>query len=155
MDEFQGRASVRVDATPQAVFDLITDVDRLPEWNNAIERVLKRPPELAEGVEWTIKMHPPRLPSWTSISRVEELDRSRLRFAYETRNGDGNPSYLKWAWEVTGRDGGAEVTVTWHAYLKTADRRYFGGPMRKRQLAREVPNSLTAMAGAVVAAGPR
>jgi hypothetical protein len=45
--------------------------------------------------------------------------------------------------------------VTWHAYLKTADRRYFGGPMRKRQLAREVPNSLTAMAGAVVAAGPR
>jgi uncharacterized protein YndB with AHSA1/START domain len=70
MDEFQGRASVRVDATPQAVFDLITDVDRLPEWNTAIERVLERPPALAEGVEWTIKMHPPRLPSWTSISRV-------------------------------------------------------------------------------------
>ena len=86
--------------------------------------------------------------------KPEELDRRRLRFAYETRNGDGNPSYLKWAWEVTGRDGGAEVTVTWHAYLKTADRRYFAGPMRRRMLAREVPNSLTAMAGAVVAAGP-
>jgi hypothetical protein len=27
--------------------------------------------------------------------------------------------------------------------------------MRRRMLAREVPNSLTAMAGAVVAAGPR
>jgi hypothetical protein len=51
--------------------------------------------------------------------------------------------------------GGAEVTVTWHVYLKTADRRYFGGPIRKRQLAREVPNSLTAMAGAVAAAGLR
>jgi uncharacterized protein YndB with AHSA1/START domain len=91
MDEFQGRASVRVDATPQAVFDLITDVDRLPDWNTAIERVLERPPELTTGAEWTIKMHPPRLPSWTSISRVEELDRRHLRFAYETRNGDGNP----------------------------------------------------------------
>jgi uncharacterized protein YndB with AHSA1/START domain len=155
MDEIHGGASLQVDATPQAVFDLITDVDRLPEWNIAIERVLERPPELAEGVEWTIKMHPPRTPSWTSISRVEELDRHRRRFAYETRNGDGNPSYTKWAWEVTGAGGGAEVTVTWDVYLKTADRRYFGGPMRKRQLAREVPNSLAAMAGAVVAAGPR
>jgi uncharacterized protein YndB with AHSA1/START domain len=155
MDEIHGRASLQVDAAPQAVFDLITDVDRLPEWNVAIERVLERPPELAEGVEWTIKMHPPRTLSWTSISRVEEIDRDRLRFAYETRNGDGNPSYTKWAWEITGAGGGAEVTVTWDVYLKTADRRYLGGPMRKRQLAREVPNSLTAMAGAVAAAEPR
>jgi hypothetical protein len=45
--------------------------------------------------------------------------------------------------------------VTWHAYLKTADRKYFGGPMRRRMLAREVPNSLTAMAGAVAAARPQ
>ena len=155
MDEIHGRASLQVDATPQAVFDLITDVDRLPEWNVAIETVLERPPELVEGVEWTIKMHPPRTPPWTSISRVEELDRGRLRFAYETRNGDGNPSYTKWAWEITRAGGGAEVTVTWDVYLKTVDRRFFGGPLRKRQLAREVPNSLTAMAGALVAAGPR
>jgi uncharacterized protein YndB with AHSA1/START domain len=154
MDELHGRASLRVDATPQAVFGLITDVDRLPEWNTAIETVLERPAELAEGVEWTVKMHPPRTPSWTSISRVEELDRRRHRFTYETRNGDGNPSYTKWAWQVTGAGGGAEVTVTWDTYLKTADRRYFGGPIRKRQLAREVPNSLAAMASAVVAAAP-
>ena len=155
MDEFHGRASRQVGATPQAVFDLITDVDRLPEWNTAIETVLERPPELAEGVEWTIKMHPPRTPSWTSISRLEELDRGRFRFAYETRNGDGNPSYTKWAWEVTGTGGGAGVMVTWDVYLKTADRKFFGGPLRRRQLAREVPNSLAAMASAVMAAEPR
>ena len=151
MDEIHGRASLQVGATPQAVFDLITDVDRLPEWNFAIEMVLERPYELAEGAEWTIKMHPPRTPSWTSISRVEELDRRELRFAYETRNGDGNPSYTKWAWQVAGANGGAEVTVTWDVYLKTADRRFFAGPIRKRQLAREVPNSLAALAGVVTA----
>jgi len=151
MDEIHGRASLQVDATPQAVFDLITDVGRLPEWNIAIERVLERPLALAEGAEWTIKMHPPRTPAWTSISRVEDLDRAALRFAYETRNGDGNPSYTKWAWAVTGASGGAQVTVTWDVYLKTADRRYFGGPLRKRQLAREVPNSLAALASAVTA----
>jgi len=154
MDEIHGRASLQVDATPQAVFELITDVDRLPAWNAAIETVLERPPALAEGAEWTVKMHPPRTPSWTSISRLEELDRRRFRFAYETRNGDGNPSYTKWAWEVTGAGGGAEVTVTWDVYLKTADRRFFAGPIRKRQLAREVPDSLAAMASAVMTAQP-
>jgi uncharacterized protein YndB with AHSA1/START domain len=155
MDEFHGRASVRIDARPQAVFDVITDVGRLPEWNGAIEAVVERPPALAEGAEWTIKMHPPRLPSWQSISRVEELDRRRCRFAYQTRNADGNPSYVKWAWEVVGVGNGAEVTVTWDCYLKTFDRRVLGGPLRKRQLAREVPKSLTAMASAVMATEPR
>jgi uncharacterized protein YndB with AHSA1/START domain len=155
MDEIHGRASLRVGVTPEAIFDLITDVDRLPEWNVAIETVLERPPELAEGVEWTVRMHPPRTPTWTSISRVEELDRGRGRFAYETRNGDGNPSYTKWAWEITGAGGGAEVTVTWDVYLKTVDRRFFGGPLRKRQLAHEVPNSLTAMASALATARAR
>ena len=155
MDEIHGRASLQIDATPQAVFDLITDVGQLPEWNVAIETVLERPPALTEGAEWTVKMHPPRTPSWTSISRLGELDRGRFRFAYETRNGDGNPSYTKWAWQITGADGGAEVTVTWDVYLKTADRKFFGGPLRKRQLAREVPNSLAAMAETVMAAEPR
>lgn len=150
MDEFHGRASARVDATPEAVFDLITDIARLPEWNAAIEAVVERPPALTDGAEWTIKMHPPRLPSWKSISRLEELDRSHFRFAYETRNADGNPSYVKWAWEVADAGDGAEVTVMWDVYLKTFDRRVLAGPMRKRQLAREVPQSLTAMGAAVM-----
>jgi uncharacterized protein YndB with AHSA1/START domain len=149
MDEFHGHASVRVDATPQAAFDFITDVDRLPEWNAAIEAVLEQPHPLAEGAEWTVKMHPPRIPSWKSISRVEELDRHRLRFAYQTRNADGNPSYTTWAWEVAQTGEGAHVTVTWDCYLKTLDRKVLAGPLRKRQLAREVPRSLTAMANVI------
>ena len=155
MDEFHGRASVRVNASPQAVFALITDVNRLPEWSAAIEAVVERPSALAEGVEWTIKMHPPRVPSWKSISRIEELDHRHFRFAYQTRNADGNPSYVKWAWKVVAVGNGAEVTVTWDCYLKTFDRRVLAGPMRKRQLAREVPKSLNAMASAVIATEPR
>jgi uncharacterized protein YndB with AHSA1/START domain len=155
MDEFHGRASALIDATPQAVFDLITDVDRLPEWNAAIEKVVTRPPALIEGAEWTIKMHPPRLPSWKSISRVEELDPRQFHFAYKTRNADGNPSYVIWAWDVVSAGHGAEVTVTWDAYLKTLDRRVLAGPMRKRQLAREVPRSLAALASAVIPAESR
>jgi uncharacterized protein YndB with AHSA1/START domain len=155
MKEFHGRASTRLDTTPQIVFDLITDIDRLPEWNAAIEAVVERPPALAEGVEWTVKMHPAHMPSWKSVSRVDELDRDTYRFAYETRNADGNPSYVKWSWEVVGADSGTEIGVTWDCYLKTLDRRVLAGPLRKRQLAREVSNSLTAIAKAINATESR
>jgi hypothetical protein len=37
----------------------------------------------------------------------------------------------------------------WDCYLKTLDRRILAGPLRKRQLAREVENSLGAIAPAV------
>ena len=85
MREFHGTATGRVDATPEAVFDVITDVGRLPEWNDAIESVTERPPALTEGAEWVVVMHPARMPRWKSRSRVEEIDRHALRFAYRTR----------------------------------------------------------------------
>jgi uncharacterized protein YndB with AHSA1/START domain len=153
MKEFHGHASARIDAPPQAVFDLITDVDRLPEWNTAIEAVVQRPSTLAEGVEWTVKMHPPHVPSWGSISRVETLDRPNLRFAYESRNANGNPSYTKWAWAVVVAGDSAEISVSWDVYLKTLDRRVLAGPLRRRMLEREVSNSLIALTAASVPTG--
>jgi uncharacterized protein YndB with AHSA1/START domain len=150
MNEFEGQASRTIDADPGAVFDLITDVDRLPEWNGAIERVDQRPDALRVGAEWTVRMHPPRMPHWGSASRVTQLDSDERRFAYETRNTDGNPSTVTWAWRVEPvADGGTNVTVQWHCVLRTFDRRHFAGPMRKRQLAREVPRSLGALADAL------
>jgi hypothetical protein len=70
----------------------------------------------------------------------------RLRFMYQTRNADGNPSFVKWAWQVDAAGEQLEVTVPWHCYLKTLDHRFLPGPLRKRQLAREVPASLAAPA---------
>ena len=41
MIHFEGSATARVAAPAPVVFDLITDVDRLPTWNDAIERVVE------------------------------------------------------------------------------------------------------------------
>lgn len=149
MNEFHGRATTRIESTPQSVFNLVTDIDRLPHWNAALESVVDVEAELIDGAEWTVKMHPPRLPSWLSVSRLEELDARRLRFTYDTRNADGNPSHVKWSWEVVAAGDGAEVTVTCDCYLERFDRKFLAGPLRKRQLAREVPKSLAALSTAL------
>jgi hypothetical protein len=126
MKEFSRAGLARVEVESQAVFDLITDVGLFSECNAAIESVLERPPALAEGVEWTVKMHPPHVPSWGSVSRVETLDRTYHRFAYKTRNADGNPSYTKWAWAVIDVGDAAEIFVSRDVHLKTLDRRIHG-----------------------------
>jgi hypothetical protein len=43
MREFHGEATTVIDVSPQAIFDLIVDIDRLPEWNRSIEAVVERP----------------------------------------------------------------------------------------------------------------
>ncbi len=145
MQEIHGTARCRVDAPADAVFSVITNIDRLPEWNDAIESIVERPLELTVGAEWTVAMHPNHMPSWQSRSCVEVIDRDAHRFAYRTVNADGNPSYAIWHWEVVPVDSAAIVTVRWDVFLKTIDRKVLAGPIRKRQLSKEVAGSLRAI----------
>jgi uncharacterized protein YndB with AHSA1/START domain len=145
MNEFHGAATRRIAADPEAVFDLVTDLDRLPEWNATVDQITERPASLAVGAEWVAVMHPRRSPSWKSRSTVEDIDRDRRCFVYKSRNEDGNPSYARWTWEVVPAGDDAEVTVRWAVYLKTLDRKLIAAPIRRRGLAREVPASLDAL----------
>jgi hypothetical protein len=145
MHEIHGAATGGVNAAPDATFQLITDIDRLPEWNRAIERVVERAPELTPGAEWVVKMHPSRGMTWLSRSRLEEIDGDVRRFRYRTWNADGNPSYADWSWEVELLGAAAQVNVSWDVYLKTLDRQLLAGPIRQRQLRKEVAESLRAL----------
>ncbi len=145
MQEIHGTAVGSVNAAPDATFRLITDIDRLPEWNRAIERVVEPASELTPGTEWVVKMHPSRAMTWQSRSHVEEIDKEVRRFAYRTWNADGNPSYADWKWEVVPLDSMAQVRVSWDVYLKTLDRKLLAGPIRQRQLRKEVAESLRAL----------
>ena len=145
MQEIHGTAVDSINAAPDATFQLITDIDRLPEWNRAIERVVERASDLTPGTEWVVTMHPSRGMTWQSRSRVEEIDADVRRFTYRTWNADGNPSYANWKWEVAPLDSMAQVSVSWDVYLKTLDRRLLAGPIRQRQLRKEVAESLRAL----------
>jgi uncharacterized protein YndB with AHSA1/START domain len=100
MREFDGRAKTAFEADPESLFAVITDIEHLPAWNAAIERVIERPPSLAPGGEWTVEMHPGRGMRWKSVSTVEEIDLEAFRFSYRTVNADGNPSYTVWSWHI-------------------------------------------------------
>lgn len=145
MQEIHGTATSTVNAAPDLTFRLITDIDRLPEWNRAIECVVEATPDLSQGTEWVVKMHPSRGMAWQSRSRVEEIDNEVRRFRYRTWNADGNPSYADWKWEVMPLDSMAQVSVSWDVYLKTLDRKWLAGPIRQRQLRKEVAESLRAL----------
>ena len=141
MNEFHGSATTLVTASADGVFALITDLDRLPEWNRAIRRVVERPAALVSGAEWVVVMHPPKMPSWKSRSHVEALEPG-VRFAYRSHTDDRNPSYAHWQWDLAPTGDGTRVTVSWDGYPKTPFRRRIAAPLRSRMLQREAAASL-------------
>ncbi|MEU8134921.1 SRPBCC family protein [Streptodolium elevatio] len=90
---FTGSFSASVPAPADAVFALVTDVARLPEWNRAVTRVVEAPAALEPGAEWVVTVKPAGWPSWPSRSRVREIDPAHGVFAYRSQTDDGNPSY--------------------------------------------------------------
>ena len=141
-------ASTIVPASADAVFRTLTDITRLPEWNDVMTSVIEKPDRLEVGAEWLVEFHALGQ-TWRSRSTVEEVDSDARRFAYRSRTDDGNPSYARWTWEVREHAGGSQVSVTWDLHPVTFWRRVLLVRIRSRQLARnEVPASLAALAAA-------
>jgi uncharacterized protein YndB with AHSA1/START domain len=130
------------------VFNTITDISRLPGWNEAITAVIQQSDELEVGSEWVVEMHALGQ-SWHSRSIVEAFDPTDRCFAYRSATDDGNPSYALWTWVVTEHADGALVTAACELHPQTFWRRVLLSKIRARQLARsEVPQSLVALEAA-------
>lgn len=146
-----GKASVTgtVPSSPNDVFAFLTDLDRLPDWNAIMTSVVERPETLRPGAEWVVEVKAMGN-TWRSRSRVEEYDTARRVFAYRSGTDDGNPSYAIWRWIVErAPEGGSRVTVSWDLNPATFWRRVLLSRIRARQLRREVPSSIDALARAL------
>jgi uncharacterized protein YndB with AHSA1/START domain len=141
MGSLHGSVTERVNVPAVEMFDLITDVDRLPEWNGIIQRVVERPTAMTPGSEWVVELR--ALGNrWQSRSRVEELDPDTFRFVYRARTDDGNPSYALWTWTLSPGEGQTDVTVTWDLHPQTFWRKTLLARIRHRSLREEVRNSI-------------
>lgn len=141
-------ASTPMGAAPEAVFSLVTDVARLPEWNRAITEVVEAPQRLDSESEWKVRIHALGQ-SWVSKSRVSALDPAAGRFAYRSQSDDGNPSYADWEWHVEPHESGSLVTVTVDPNPVTFWRKHLLIRIRRPALRKEMQDSLAALAAAV------
>ena len=142
-------ASRIVTAPPDAVFDLLTEVNRLSEWNQIIRRVLEVPHEVVAGAQWVVEMHAMGQ-TWASRTTVEHVDLTGRRITYRSGTDDANPSFTRWSWRVDDHPAGSEVTVSWDLNPRTFWRRHLIVHLRRRALAREVPTSLDALETAAI-----
>lgn len=141
-------ASRILDAPPDDVFRVITDISRLPEWNAAITAVIEQPDHLELDAQWIVEIHALGQ-SWPSRSKVETLDPTGRCFAYRSVSDDGNPSYALWTWVVADHPDGALVTVAGELHPRTFWRRLLLVRIRARQLAHtELTHSLVALEAA-------
>jgi uncharacterized protein YndB with AHSA1/START domain len=136
-----GSVSNVVNAHPERIFGLVTDIGRLPEWNAIITRVVEQPATVEPGAEWVVELKAFGS-SWPSRSQILDLDPATGRFAYRSRTDDGNPSYGDWVWQVTEDPAGTRVTTEWELHPQTFWRRALLARMRHRLLQREVRASL-------------
>jgi len=148
--EFRNSASAVFDAAPTDVFGAVTDIDRLPEWNAHVPRVVERPGRpLGEGVEWVVRINAMGT-HWHSRARVLTYDPTAMRFEHRSCSDDGNPSYGVWHWQVTPTpDGRARLDVAWEIHPKTFWRRALFSKIRRSQLPNEVSGSLVALGAAL------
>ncbi|TMK54256.1 MAG: SRPBCC family protein [Actinobacteria bacterium] len=111
----QESVSAQVAASPSAVFSMVTDVSRLPEWNEAITDVVEAPEHLEAGSVWKVRLHALGQ-TWVSKSQVSVIDSVTGRFAYRSQSDDGNrrstatrmaPSSLSPPTSTPSRSGGS------------------------------------------------
>lgn len=140
-------ASRVLEVSADDAFGTLTDIARLPEWNDAITAVLHRPDHLDVGAEWVVEMHALGQ-SWHSRSRVDVLDAAARCFSHRSVTDDGNPSYALWSWDVSEHPRGARVAVSAELHPRTFWRRVLLVHIRSRQLAHELDRSLAALEAA-------
>lgn len=147
----RNRASIVIARPPSEVFAFITDIDRLPTWNDLITDIVTRPAELQPGAVWKVSMAQGPM-RWVSRSTVVEYDPQHLRFVYRSGTDDDNPSFAMWSWQVVRHPTGSELTVSWSVNPRTRIRRWLLAPIRARRLGAEVPTSLVRLRSALTAA---
>jgi hypothetical protein len=143
--EFHGTETVQLDAAAPDVFDLLIDIDRLPEWNAHVHHVIDRPERpLEAATEWVIQMRAMG-GRWPSRARALTVDRAGLSFEHRSCSDDGNPSYALWSWQVRPSENGSALTVTWAVYPRSFWRKLLIARARRPVLAQEVRASLAGM----------
>jgi hypothetical protein len=110
-----GSASIHVEATPEHVYDLVSDVTRMGEWSpETVSCVwLDGATAAAAGARFRGRNREGLL-RWSTAPVVEVADRGR-EFAFATQLRKGGKKITRWRYRFTPAGGGTEVEESWEA----------------------------------------
>ena len=101
--------SILVAASPEALFDLVTDVSRTGEWSRICTGCWwDDPSEAGQVGAWFTGRNELPHRTWETRSRVVVADRPR-EFAFEVGQG-----YVRWGYSLREATGGTLLTESWH-----------------------------------------
>ena len=143
-----GSATVHVDASPEAVYDLVADISRMPEWSPETYRAhwLGGATEAAPGVRfrgWN-KAGPLR---WFTDPVIDVAERGREVAFTTTFFGVGR--LTTWRYVMEPSDGGTRLTESWEEQSRLMARVLPGA--RKEGLQRGMEETLARIKAAAEA----
>ena len=107
MQQLSTRGSVLVAASPQQVFDVVSDITRTGEWSPVCRRAEWVDPErTGEGAQF-LGHNDDGTKEWTTTSTVVSA-RPGEEFVWEV-----GKSYVRWGYHLAPVEGGTELTHTW------------------------------------------
>jgi hypothetical protein len=99
--------SIVIARSPEAVYDMVSDVTRMGEWSPVCKACWWDEGDgPREGAYFTGRNELPER-TWETRSQVEKADRGR-EFAFVV-----NDSWVRWGYTFTAVDGGTLVTESW------------------------------------------
>ena len=112
-ERFRAEESVDIDARPETVFDIVTDVRRTPEWSPVVAEASLREGTAGDDGRPTVGsvivgVNRKGDRTWTTESRVDVVERPS-RFVWTVAGG-----VVTWGYRIDATDSGCSLTETWH-----------------------------------------
>lgn len=147
MDEFRFSESIVIDAAPEIVYDLVTDIARTGEWSPICRTCWWQGEAGARPGAWFIGRNEANGQVWETDSQVAVADRGR-EFSWLVGG-----QYARWGYQLLPADGGTRLIESWE--FLPAGRAMFRekyGPqaddriaLRRDQAMRSIPATLAAI----------
>ena len=149
MTELRHSASITVETSPEALYDLVSDVTRTGEWSPICAACWWDEGAAGQVGDWFTGRNVTPERTWETRSQVVVADRGR-EFAWLV-----GKSYVRWGFTLTPVDGGTELAETWEflpaGQAMFAERYGDAAPaqiaQRTRQAHEGIPATLTAIKG--------
>lgn len=97
------RAEATVDAPPELVWGILTDLSRMPEWSPELVRMVPLKPGGLRVGQWYLGINRRRAAVWPTRNVVSLLEPGRT-IAWDTTS-----SGARWIWEVEAEGAGTRV----------------------------------------------